>query len=130
VLFKYALIQLPGGVLFALVLIAAQRWMPLASWFIALAVAVWVGLDVLLFPWVWRSYDDKQPSTLHSLVGLRGVVKTRLAPSGHIVVRGEIWEARLPAGSAPLEAGANVVVNAVDGLVLHVAPAVDQRPPM
>jgi len=131
VLLKYALLQLPGGVLFALVLIAVQRWMPLASWFIVLAVAVWVGLDVLLFPWVWRSYDDAQPSTLHSLTGLRGTVKTRLAPAGHIVVRGELWEARLPTGSAPLDSGASVVVTAVDGLVLHVvagdAGARDQK---
>lgn len=127
VLLKYALLQVPGGILFALILITAQRWLPLANWFIALAVAVWVGLDVLLFPWVWRSYDDAQPSTLHSLIGLRGTVKTRLAPAGHIVVRGELWEARLPAASTPLENGASVVVTAVDGLVLDVVAATDQK---
>ncbi|MBN2362090.1 MAG: NfeD family protein [Deltaproteobacteria bacterium] len=128
-LVKYALLQLPGGVLFALILIAAQRLMPLASWFIALAVAIWVGIDVLLFPWVWRSYADDQPLSLHSPVGLRGTVKTRLAPAGHVVVRGEIWEARLTTGSAPLEVGADVVVTAIDGLVLHVVSGSAPAPP-
>ena len=43
-----------------------------------------------------------------------------LDPEGQVRINGEIWRARCDLGC---EAGARIVVRAVDGLTLEVAPA-------
>jgi membrane protein implicated in regulation of membrane protease activity len=47
---------------------------------------------------------------------------SRLAPRGQVKLDGEIWEAR---SDEPVDAGAELVVRRVDGLVLGVEPAGD-----
>jgi membrane-bound serine protease (ClpP class) len=47
---------------------------------------------------------------------------TPLTPTGQVEVRGEIWKARLAEGVEVVPAGAEVRVEAVDGLTLTVAP--------
>jgi membrane protein implicated in regulation of membrane protease activity len=54
------------------------------------------------------------------LVGARGEVIVRCAPLGRVRLRGEIWNAR---SEEPVERGAEVRVEAVDGLTLVVAGA-------
>ncbi|MEO1366901.1 MAG: NfeD family protein, partial [Acidobacteriota bacterium] len=53
------------------------------------------------------------------MLGEPGTAKTALAPDrpGKVVVRGETWRAE---SDAPVEAGADVVVTAIDGLTLTV----------
>ncbi len=56
---------------------------------------------------------------LETLVGRSAVVVRALTPRGQVKLDGEVWEARGPAGIAP---GEEVVVIAVEGLVLDVEP--------
>ncbi|MEO1085332.1 MAG: NfeD family protein, partial [Acidobacteriota bacterium] len=53
------------------------------------------------------------------MIGELGTAKTALAPDqpGRVAVRGEIWRAE---ADAPVEAGADVEVTAIDGLTLTV----------
>jgi membrane-bound serine protease (ClpP class) len=63
-----------------------------------------------------------QPTTgREGMVGLVGIARTALEPRGQIEVHGEIWQARL-AGDAEgrIEAGREIEVVAVDGLMLEV----------
>ncbi len=55
-----------------------------------------------------------------ALVGMAGVAKTPLAPSGTVQVGGELWSAELPEGAAALESGQRVEVVCVQGLRLTV----------
>ena len=57
---------------------------------------------------------------MESLVGRIGVAVGELRPDGQVKVNGEIWSARCDDGC---DAGAAVVVRAIDGLTLSVAPA-------
>ena len=59
---------------------------------------------------------------IETFVGRTAVVVRSLAPRGQVKLDGEVWEARGPAGGAP---GEEVVVTAVDGLVLEVEPSSD-----
>ena len=52
-------------------------------------------------------------------MGAEGVVVTDCTPAGRVRVRGELWSAWCPAHARVGEA---VVVEAVDGLTLHVRP--------
>jgi membrane-bound serine protease (ClpP class) len=54
------------------------------------------------------------------LVGRTAVARTRLQPRGQVYVHGELWEAE--ATGADVAAGGQVVIEAVDGLTLRVAP--------
>ena len=55
-----------------------------------------------------------------ALVGVTGVAMDPLGPDGQVRINGEIWRARCDVGC---EAGAPIVVRAVDGLTLEVEPA-------
>jgi len=57
------------------------------------------------------------------MVGAQGIAKERLAPSGYVQVRGELWKAELMEGSPPLEKGDRVRVEGVRGLRLVVQPS-------
>ena len=56
------------------------------------------------------------------MIGEIGVAVEDLAPEGHILVRGEYWNAVSP---VPLQTGARVRVTALDRLKLTVDPAAD-----
>jgi membrane protein implicated in regulation of membrane protease activity len=101
-------------------------------------VAILLALTVLPSPWGWiaivvaAAIDivetaffvrwSKRRRTavgLETLVGRRAVVVRALAPRGQVKLDGEVWEARAVSHLVP---GDEVVVRAVNGLVLEVEP--------
>jgi membrane-bound ClpP family serine protease len=85
-------------------------------------VAISVAKDVILFPFVWSAYDWDRQGEANSMVGRQGIVKERLAPSGLIQIRGELWKAKVVGGSPPIEKGEAVRVEEMRGLTLLVRP--------
>ncbi|HEY7729603.1 MAG TPA: NfeD family protein [Gaiellaceae bacterium] len=71
---------------------------------------------------LWWSKRRRTSVGIETLVGRRAVAVSRLAPRGQVKLDGEIWEAR---SDEPVDAGAELVVRRVDGLVLGVEPAGD-----
>lgn len=61
------------------------------------------------------------------LIGVIGVVRQTLAPSGMVFAQGELWSATLDesTGHHELEQGKSVVVTSLDGLRLIVRPATE-----
>ena len=101
-------------------------------------VAILLALTVLPSPWgivaivvgfaidaaettffVRWSKRRKATVGVETLVGRTAVVVTQLTPRGQVKLDGEVWEARGPVGVPP---GEEVVVIAVEGLVLDVEP--------
>ncbi len=126
ILFRYWLLQLPALALLVLILIFAQRWVDLPSWLFWGALAIWVVKDAVLYPFVWRAYDWNHSADTHSMLGRRGIAKGRLAPSGYVQVRGELWKAELAEGSQPVEEGEAILVEEIRGLTLIVGPAAEK----
>lgn len=116
VVLKYALFQLPGLVLFFLILILVQRWTDLPLRFIWALLILWVIKDVVLFFFVWRAYQR----VTNPLIGMKGVSEERLAPSGYIRVHGELWQAEIIRESPPIEKGEVVLIQGIRGFVLLV----------
>ena len=54
------------------------------------------------------------------MTGLRGIAKERIDPSGYIIVRGELWQARLIENGVAIEKGENVLVKVREGLTLRI----------
>lgn len=90
------------------------------------AIAAGLGFGIISFGLAWialRARRNKVLTGPQAMIGGVAIVRTPLAPSGQVEIRGELWQARLlnPASSPP-EPGASVHVRAVEGLVLVVEP--------
>jgi membrane protein implicated in regulation of membrane protease activity len=126
ILLKYWLLQLPALALLVLILIFAQRWVDLPAWIFWGSLTIWVVKDAVLYPFVWRAYDWDRSKDSNSMVGAKGIAKERLAPSGYVQVRGELWKAELAEGVQPVEEGKPVLVQEIRGLTLIVEPGVEK----
>jgi membrane protein implicated in regulation of membrane protease activity len=117
---RYMLFQVPGVLLLYLLLVLARRVVTLPTWFIWSFVAFWVVKDLILFPVVWRAYDQERRDDASSMVGSRGTAEDRLDPSGYIRVHGELWKAEVMGGSPSIGKGEKVTVRGIRGLTLLV----------
>jgi membrane protein implicated in regulation of membrane protease activity len=122
VVIKYSLLQLPALVFLAFILHLIRLWVQMPAWLIWGMVGLWVVKDVMLFPFVWRSYDQNRLSDANSMVGLHGIAKNSLMPSGYVEVHGELWQAEVVQGSPFVESGGGVRVKEIRGLTLIVQP--------
>ena len=122
VVIKYSLLQLPALVFLALILHLIRLWVQMPAWLIWGMVGLWIVKDMMLFPFVWRSYDQNRLGDANSMVGLHGIVKDRLAPSGYVEVHGELWRAEVMQGAPFVESGGGVRVKEIRGLTLIVQP--------
>jgi membrane-bound ClpP family serine protease len=124
-LLTYSLLQLPGLVLVLLVLVCLEHWGALSAWLCWGLMALWMAKDIMMFPFVWRSYDPDLQSPPDTMIGQVGITRQRLAPTGYIRVHGALWRAEVASGGPPVEPGKPVKVEARHRLTLTVAPAED-----
>lgn len=127
VISRYALIQVPGIVLLVLALYLLRRWAQIPLWLAGVIVALWIVKDIVLFPFVWRAYDKHDRGDEHSIIGSRGRTEERLAPTGYVRVRGELWRAEVPGGDRHIEKGESVRVQGLRGMTLLVVPDRDEE---
>ena len=87
-----------------------------------LVAIVVAGLVDILEVIVFRLWTRRKKARVgvQMLVGRTAVALGAIAPRGQVRVDGEIWKAR---SESPVARGEDVVVRAVDGLTLVVAPA-------
>jgi membrane-bound serine protease (ClpP class) len=89
---------------------------------LATAIATGAGFGIVTFFLGWVALRARRNKVLvgpHAMVGRLALVRTPLAPTGQVELRGELWQAAL-AGGGLSPAGAQVIVRAVDGLQLLV----------
>jgi len=125
---RYVLFQIPGWVLAVIVLFVLRGWLGLPLWVSFLLFALYVAKDFALYPFLQVGYEPSPRIGAKQLIGEAATVKTPLAPHGFVRVRGELWRARLAAGSAPVEVGSRVRVTAARGMILTVSAEPDDGP--
>ena len=85
------------------------------------AIGVGAALDIAeTGVFLWWSKRRKASVGVDVLLGTIGVAVGELWPDGQVKINGEIWKAHCVGGC---EAGAKVVVRAIDGLTLDVEAA-------
>jgi membrane protein implicated in regulation of membrane protease activity len=117
----YILLQLPGTLLLALVLLIAHAQLGLpagAAWAILI---LWIVKDSILFFFLWPAYD-KHNTDVYTLIGRQASAATDLCPRGRVRLRGQTWPARAEPLSSPIPAGSRVEILDREGLVLIVRP--------
>ena len=87
---------------------------------IAIAVALGAGLAVIVGK-VMATRDRPPLAGSEELIGLVGEVRTPLDPIGQVFVNGALWRGRVRPEGAPIEPGARVRVESIDGLTLNVS---------
>jgi len=92
----------------------------------ALAVSIPVGaITVFLMAIAIKARRNKATTGAQGLVGEIGIAQSTLSPAGKVFVHGEIWDA---VSTVNVEAGQPIVVRRVEGLQLHVEPALARNP--
>jgi membrane-bound serine protease (ClpP class) len=119
---KYGLLQLPGQVLFVLILLLARQWVDIPGYVLIGLISLSVGKDIVLFPFLWRYYDASLFPDRFDMIGRTGFALSRLDPEGFVRVRGERWRAGIAADEAPVEKGTAICVDGIEGLRLTVRP--------
>lgn len=122
IILRYILFQIPGFVLIMTTLILFRRWVDLPGWVFWGSIVLWIAKDIILFPFVWRSYDQDRLKDLQTLIGGEGIVEKPLEPSGYIRVHGELWQAEVGEDRLPVGKGEVVKVIGIRGLKLIVEP--------
>jgi membrane protein implicated in regulation of membrane protease activity len=85
-----------------------------------IAIVVAAAIDIVETAFFVRWSKRRRTAVgLETLVGRHAVVVRPLSPRGQVKLDGEVWEARAQYDLLP---GDEVVVRAVDGLVLEVEP--------
>jgi len=120
---RYALFQIPSLVILISILILIRQWVDLPTWLTWSSIGLWIIKDIALFPLVWRAYDRSRIKDVHQRIGDEAIVETCLAPSGHVRIHGELWQAEVEIGVKPVEKGERVRVEGIQGLTLLVKPS-------
>ena len=120
---RYTLIQLLELVAFLGVLIVIWYFVRIPVWILIVVVALWIGKDIVLFPFVWRAYEGRHAHQVDPMVGMDGVTLSEINPSGYVEVRGERWQAELVTGARALKTGEAITVVDIRGLKLFVKRA-------
>ena len=82
------------------------------------------GFFVVVAALAFRAYRAKPKSGTEGLLGEVGVVRRVLDPEGLVFVHGEIWKAK---AKEKLEPGESIEVEGVDGLLLKVRKATNEK---
>jgi membrane protein implicated in regulation of membrane protease activity len=125
---RYVGLEAPGWGLAGVVLWLVVEHAGLEPWIAAALLALWIGKDFALYPWLRDAYEAGDPDPTASLVGRVATTRDRLAPSGWVRLGAELWRAELAPGCQPVDPGATVRVHAVRGFTLVVEPGPGEIP--
>jgi membrane-bound serine protease (ClpP class) len=94
-----------------------EPWLRLSWKVILLTVLLTAAFFVLIVRKALAAHRQRPTTGREGLIGEAGTAQSLIAPDGKVFVRGEYWEAR---SDAPIAAGDQVVVEAVEGMRLKV----------
>lgn len=115
---KYLLGQAVGWLLLAVLAAVLVIGLGLTPW-LWVIVPVSVLKDLLVLPAIRRAWGPPKTGPA-SLIGLPGQAVERVAASGYVRVRGELWRATTREPGVEIPKGGRVVVREVRGLTLVV----------
>ena len=117
---RYGLLMIPATAALILVLMVVQHWVSIPIWLWITIISIWIAKEIIIFPFVWRAYDQSRSESAESMIGARGITRERLEPGGYILIQGELWKAEKMDTDPPIEKDRWVRVVNMQGLKLFV----------
>ena len=105
-------------VLGSLILFKGGPLFQVSPWLVAITAIIFAALFAFVISRVIKAHRQQATTGWEELVGKRALVKIALNPEGTVFYKGELWKAISDTGQ--IEAGEEVTVTRVDGLMLHV----------
>jgi membrane-bound serine protease (ClpP class) len=91
------------------------------SWATAIGAGVgFGGVSAALMVLGFEARRSKVRTGSDAMLGWLAIAQTPLSPEGHVLVRGELWRARLTSKDGAVAAGGHVKVLRADGMLLEV----------
>ena len=106
---RYYLFQIPGWMLAGALVAVLHAWLGLPVWAALTVLGVVVMKDVVCYPFLRKAYQ-LEASGAARLVGLHGVARDSLDPTGYVYVHGELWRARTEPGAPAIPPGTDVKI--------------------
>ncbi len=128
ILLRYALLQLPGIILFGAIVVLSYYVTFLPSWLAWTVSGIWIVKDIIFYPMVWQAYDPDRQKDQNSMIGKTCMTKEKLNPEGYVEVNGESWKALAENTSFPIGEGQKVIITRIEGLKLIVKPVESDIP--
>lgn len=116
---RYFLFQLPGTVILVSVMLMVHHNIGFDWKIFWIVLLVWIIKDIVMFPFIWRSYGTSSETEVHGLRGKKGTVTRKLDPEGYVRIGGELWRAVLDENGIA-EKGERVVVISRQGITVRV----------
>lgn len=91
--------------------------MQVSLWVILPTAVATAGFFVLVIGMAWKTHKKKSVAGIEGFIGVSGIAKTEINPSGQILIQGELWEAE---SSEPIREGETIEVTAIEGLKLRI----------
>ena len=89
-------------------------------WLFWVILICWIIKDIVLFPFVWKSYDTRDKDKYAVLTGKTGTVIELPNPIGTVLINGEIWRGRLADPGALVKKGEKVAVTGQENRLLII----------
>jgi membrane-bound serine protease (ClpP class) len=120
---SYGLLTLAGAasILFGALLLFPGQHLGGLSVSMQMLLTTIIGLTAVVAALAWiavRAQVSKVVTGIESLPGKKGLLKTDMDPKGRVLAEGELWEAESLSG--PLPAGAEVIIDSVEGFRVKV----------
>ena len=97
-------------------------------WVIVIVVIVITAVAAFVIHRAIAAHRRQAKTGREELIGKTATVRVTLSPEGTVFYKGERWAARSDAGE--IKKGEQVVINSVDGLMLHVSKAPEIKQPV
>ncbi len=120
VIIRYSLLQIPSLTLFVIVCFAVVKAADLPYWVLLISGGIWTAKDVILFPFVWESYDNHSTPSGYSMKGRTGRTTADISTKGYVDINGELWIAVPEDNHSPILKGTHIEVVDMKGLTLIV----------
>ena len=125
VITRYIILQSPLTVALFILLMLSQNTRAISSKVIFVILVVSIAKDILLYPFVWKTYDPGHQKKQNPMIGLTGTAQEGFEQEGYIMVRGELWRAQVVRRNLTIEKDEKVLVCGADGLTLLIIPIDD-----
>ncbi len=120
IILKYTILQIPGLGLITLILYILSFFISIAQYVHIIILSIWIVKDIVMFPFVWRSFDSSSSDITRVMIGKTGTAKQDVHSEGYVIIGSEQWKAVPDATSATINKHDNIQVTDINGLTVTI----------